>query len=457
MRCRFILPMAVMAAALSACSLTPVLVKPALPVPDTYDAGAVAGQGNAADLGWRQMLLDARLQRLVELALLNNRDLRVAVLNVDAVRAQYQIQDSARFPAIGASAGGVRQRMTAATQNQFTAGVAMSAFEIDLFGRLRSLSDAAFARYLATEQGRRTAQLALIAAVADAYLEERLATEQLELTQATLRDWRQALSITQRLHAARQGSGLDLAQAEGQAATAEADLQARERARQLARNNLELLLGGPLPEDLPVGRALDAQPVLTQLPAGVPSDLLARRPDILQAEQALVAANAEIGAARAAFFPRLSLTAQLGFASPEVSELFRGSARSWSFAPQITQPLFQGGQLRAELRLSQIRTEVAVVRYEQAIQGAFREVRDGLAGSQTYARQIAAQQRVAASAEQRRQLSQLRYGAGQDSRLELLDAQRQSYASQQTLLDLRRDQFKSAVALYKALGGGLEE
>ena len=457
MRCRFILPMAVMAAALSACSLTPVLVKPALPVPATYDVGAVAGQGNAADLGWRQMLLDARLQRLVELALLNNRDLRVAALNVDAVRAQYQIQDSARFPAIGASASGVRQRMTAATQNQFTAGVAMSAFEIDLFGRLRSLSDAAFARYLATEQGRRTAQLALIAAVADAYLEERLATEQLELTQATLRDWRQALSITQRLHAAQQGSGLDLAQAEGQAATAEADLQARERARQLARNNLELLLGGPLPGDLPAGRALDAQPVLTQLPAGVPSDLLARRPDILQAEQALVAANADIGAARAAFFPRLSLTAQLGFASPEVGDLFRGSARSWSFAPQVTQPLFQGGQLRAELRLSQIRSEVAVVQYEQAIQGAFREVRDGLAGSQTYALQIAAQQRVAASAEQRRILSQLRYGAGQDSRLELLDAQRQSYASQQTLLDLRRDQFKSAVALYKALGGGLEE
>ncbi|WP_308920821.1 efflux transporter outer membrane subunit [Janthinobacterium sp. J1-1] len=457
MRCRFILPMAVTAAALSACSLTPVLVKPALPVPATYDAGAVAGQGNAADLGWRQMLLDARLQRLVELALLNNRDLRVAALNVDAVRAQYQIQDSARLPAIGASASGVRQRMTAATQNQFTAGVAMSAFEIDLFGRLRSLSDAAFARYLATEQGRRTAQLALIAAVADAYLEERLATEQLELTQATLRDWRQALSITQRLHAARQGSGLDLAQAEGQAATAEADLQARERARQLARNNLELLLGGPLPGDLPAGRALDARPVLTQLPAGVPSDLLARRPDILQAEHALVAANADIGAARAAFFPRLSLTAQLGFASPEVGDLFRGSARNWSFAPQITQPLFQGGQLRAELRLSQIRSEVAVVQYEQAIQGAFREVRDGLAGSQTYALQIAAQQRVAASAEQRRILSQLRYGAGQDSRLELLDAQRQSYASQQTLLDLRRDQFKSAVALYKALGGGLEE
>ncbi|OYO29286.1 RND transporter [Janthinobacterium sp. PC23-8] len=461
MRRHFILPMAVMAAALSACSLTPTLVKPALPVPSAYDAGAAA-QGNAADLGWRQMLLDPRLQRLVELALLNNRDLRVAALNVDAVRAQYQVQDSARYPAIGAGGGGTRQRAqnaagSAAVQQQFTAGVTMSAFEIDLFGRLRSLSDAAFARYLATEQGRRAAQLSLTAAVADAYLDERLASAQLQLTQATLQDWRQALVITRRLHAAQQRSGLDLAQAEGQAATAEADLQARERARLLARNNLELLLGGPLPGDLPAGRALDAQPVLTQLPAGLPSDLLVRRPDILQAEQTLVAANADIGAARAAFFPRLSLTAQLGFASPAISDLFRGSARSWSFAPQITQPLFQGGQLRAELRLSQIRTEVAVLQYEQAIQNAFREVRDGLAGSQTYAQQIAAQQRVAASAEQRRQLSQLRYGAGQDSRLELLDAQRQSYASQQTLLDLRRDQFKSAVALYKALGGGLEE
>ena len=170
-----------------------------------------------------------------------------------------------------------------------------------------------------------------------------------------------------------------------------------------------------------------------------------------------MAANAEIGAARAAFFPRLSLTAQLGLASPELGDLFRGSARSWSFAPQVTQPLFQGGQLRAELRLSRLRKDVAVLQYEQAIQAAFRDVRDGLAGSATFAQQIAAQERVVAAARQRQRLSQLRYDAGRDSRLELLDAQRQSYAAQQTLLDARRDQFKSAVALYKALGGGLEE
>lgn len=458
---RFILLTAALAAVLSACTLTPPLSKPALPVPATYGSADAPGGASAADLGWRRMLPDPRLQRLVELALANNRDLRMAALNVEAVRARYQIQDGARLPAIGASAGGVRQRVTEGAahtvHNQFTAGVAMSAVEIDLFGRLRSLSDAAFARYLASEQGRRAAQLTLVAAVADAYLEERLAIAQLQLAQSTLQDWRQALAITQRLHAARQGSGLDVAQAEGQAATAEADVQARVRSRQLARNSLELLLGSTVPEDLPAGLALDGQPVLTQLPAGVPSDLLLRRPDILQAEQGLVAANAEIGAARAAFFPRLSLTATLGFASPEVGDLFRGGARSWSFAPQLTQPLFQGGQLRAELRLSRIRSEVAVQQYEQAIQSAFREVRDGLAGSQTYAQQIAAQQRVAASAEQRRRLSQLRYGAGQDSRLELLDAQRASYASQQALLDLRRDQFKSAVALYKALGGGLQE
>ena len=458
MRSRFILLAAAMAAALSACALTPPLVMPALPVPAVYDAGQAPEHANAGDLGWRQMLPDPRLQQLVALALASNRDLRVAALNVQAVQAQYRIQDAARLPAIGASAGGTRQTMVdAGVQNQFAAGVALSAFEIDLFGRLRSLSDAAFARYLASEQGRRAAQLALVAAVAGAYLEERLAVEQLQLAESTLQDWRQALVLTRRLHAARQGSGLDVAQAEGQAASAEADVQARERLRQLARNQLELLLGAPVPDGLPAGLALDAQPVLTQLPAGVPSDLLLRRPDILQAEQSLVAANADIGAARAAFFPRLSLTASLGFASPAVGDLFRGGARSWSFAPQITQPLFQGGQLRAELRLSQIRSEIAVQQYEQAIQSAFREVRDGLAGNQTYAQQIAAQQRVAASAEQRRRLSQLRYGAGQDSRLELLDAQRQSYASQQTLLDLRRDQFKSSIALYMALGGGLEE
>jgi NodT family efflux transporter outer membrane factor (OMF) lipoprotein len=404
------------------------------------------------------MLPDPFLQQLVELALANNRDLREAALNVAAVRAQYQVVDAGRLPAIDATAGMTRQRAAevggATVERQATAGVGISAFELDLFGRVRSQSDAALARYLASVEGQRAARLALIAAVADAYLELRLAEEQARLTEETLARWRLSLSITQRLHGAQQRSGLDVAQAAGQVATAQADTHARERALRLARNNLELLLGVPVPDRPPADPALARQPILTSLPAGLPSDLLTRRPDIMQAEQALIAANADIGAARAAFFPRISLTASLGFGSAEIGGLFSGRNRSWSFVPQITQPIFQGGRLKAELRLAEIRQSIAVAQYEKAIQAAFREVNDALAGSETFQRQIAAQQQVVDAAALRERLSTLRYDAGQDGRLELLDAQRQSYAAQSALLDLRREQFRSAIALYKALGGG---
>ncbi|MBV7534909.1 efflux transporter outer membrane subunit [Duganella sp. sic0402] len=448
---------AMSAALLAGCSMNPPLTKPTMPVPAAYhDAQA---SGTMPD--WRQMLADPALQRLVELALENNRDLREAALNVAAVQAQYQIQDANRLPALDATAGGSRQRASSAdapngaVTQQTSAGLAINAFELDFFGRLRSQSQAAFARYLASVEGQRTARLTLIAAMADAYLELRLAEEQSALTERTLADWRLALTLTERLHAAQQRSGLDVAQAAGQVATAEADLHARDRALHLARNNLELLLGTQLPQDLPRGRPLAQQPVMTTLPAGLPSELLARRPDLMQAEQALVAANAEIGAARAAFFPRVSLTAQLGLGSAEMGSLFKGGNRSWSFAPQITQPIFHGGQLRAELKLAEVRSNIAIVQYEHAIQTAFREVNDALASNQTYQRQIVAQQRVVDAAALRERLSNLRYGAGQDSRLELLDAQRQAYAAQSALLELRRDHFKSAIALYKALGGGV--
>ncbi|WP_432378077.1 efflux transporter outer membrane subunit [Duganella sp. P38] len=493
--------MAISAALLSGCSLNPPLTKPAMPVPSAYhgttsaptgpasatqrstgdksapasarstvatpvsdDAANVAGgpgAGGGAMPDWRQMLADPALQRLVELALENNRDLREAALNVAAVQAQYQIQDANRLPALDATGGGTRQRASSpeapsgAVTRQTSAALAINAFELDFFGRLRSQSEAAFARFLASVEGQRAARLTLIAAVADAYLELRLAEEQAELTARTLTDWRLALSLTERLHGAQQRSGLDVAQAAGQVATAEADMHARDRTVRLARNNLELLLGAPLPADLPAGSPLAQQPVMTTLPAGLPSELLTRRPDVMQAEQALVAANAEIGAARAAFFPRVSLTAQLGFGSADMGNLFKGSNRSWSFAPQITQPIFHGGQLRAELKLAEVRNNIAVVQYERVIQSAFREVSDALASNETYQRQIVAQQRVVDAAALRERLSNLRYGAGQDSRLELLDAQRQAYAAQSTLLELRRDHFKSAIALYKALGGGI--
>jgi multidrug efflux system outer membrane protein len=447
---------------LAACSLVPPLERPAAPLPARYDA-AVVEAGNGADLGWREMFTDARLRRLIELSLANNRDLRIATLNVEAVRAQFDIAGAARLPSVSANGGMTRQRVPAdaggaalGVQEQKTAGIGLSAFEIDLFGRVRAQSEAAFARYLASEQGRRAAQISLVAAVADAYFTELLASQQVKLTDSTLEDWRSSLKIARLLNEARQNSGLDVAQAEGQVATAEADLEARRRSLAQARNALELLVGAAVPEGLADAVPLEMQALPTALPAGLPSDLLTRRPDILQAEQTLVASNADIGAARAAFFPQISLTASLGFASPSMGSLFSGAQRAWSFSPQITQPLFQGGRLRAELDLAKLRNSVAVADYERVIQIAFREVADGLAARDTYGNQIAAQLRTVASAQRVRELSDLRYRAGQEGRLQLLDAQRTAYAARQALLELRRDEFRATTALYKALGGGYQ-
>lgn len=447
-----------MALSLSACSLTPPLVTPEAPVPSVYPlANGEDMQANVADLHWRAMFPDPRLQGLIELALENNRDLRLAALNVQAVQAQYGIQRAAQLPTIEATAGMTRQRgenrgTGSSVSTQHNLGLGISAFELDLFGRARAQSDAAFSRYLASEEGQKSARITLIGAVADAYHAGLFAQEQLQLTQQTLTDWRRSLELARSLKAANQSSGLDVSQAEGQVASAEADLEARTRTLEQARNALQLLLGTTIPDDLPSAPALDElpRPVLS---AGLPSELLTRRPDILQAEHNLRAANADIGAARAAFFPRLSLTGALGYASPEMGNLFNSGSRVWSFAPQLSIPIFSAGRLRSELRLAEVRKSSAVAEYERAIQTAFREVADGLAGRETYGRQVDAQQRVVASATKRLALSGLRYLAGLDGRLELLDAQRQLFAARQALLDLRSAEMANAVVLYKALGG----
>lgn len=447
--------------ALSACSMVPVLERPEAPVPVAYPVGVAADTGNAADIGWQAMFGDPRLQQVIELALENNRDLRLATLNVEAVQAQYRIQRAAQLPAVDATAGGVRQRASAGpgepslVQKQVNAGIGISAFELDLWGRARALSEGAFARYLASDEARRAARISLIAAVADAYVAEQLANEQVDLARRTLAGWSEQSALADQLMRAMQSSAIDLAQTRGQVARAQADLEARTREQQRAHNALVLLVGADLGAvSLPPPLPLEQQPVLTRLPAGLPSALLVDRPDIRQAEQNLRAANADIGAARAAFLPRVSLTASAGFASPAMSDLFRGGSKVWSFAPQVTLPLFNGGQLRAELDVAKLRKSSAVAEYERAIQQAFREVADGLAGSATYVNQIAAQEQVVAQERRRATLSEQRYRAGVDGRLELLDSQRQQYLAQQGLLDLRREEISNAIALYKALGGG---
>ncbi|BAK65426.1 efflux pump outer membrane protein [Sphingobium sp. SYK-6] len=459
-----------------ACSMNPKLEVPAAPVAQTYPDAQAAEAASAAGIDWPSMFGDPRLQRIIALALENNRDLRIAALNVEAARSQFRVARGAQLPQVDATGSYTRQRVPTAAATagiggvpgngdtpsgfefeQYTASAALTSFEIDLFGRLRSQSQAAFERYLASDEGRRAARIALIGSVVDAYLEERLAQEQLALTERTLADWTASLDITQKRHAARQASGMDLAQAEGQVRQAEADQAMRTRALSQARNALQLLVGGPLPDDLPAPMSLMDQPVRTQLPAGLPSDLLRNRPDIRQAEHTLIAANADVGAARAAFFPRLSLTAMFGFTSLAFDGLFDNDNRNWSFSPQVTQPIFRGGSLRGELRLAEVRKSIAVAEYERAIQAAFREVADGLAGRATFATQSEAQRKATQAAARRVELSTLRYRAGLDSRLELLDAQRSDYAAQQALLDLRRQELSSAAGLYRALGGGDEE
>ncbi len=456
---------------LSACVLTPKLDSPALPVPSYFplQEGAAMKSGaslTAAALGWRTMFGDLRLQRLIDLALQNNRDLRLATLNVEAARAMSQIQIAGRFPSVSADASAARERAAGVSgqgsenrqvTQQVGVNVGINAFELDLFGRVRALSDAALARYFASENGRDAAQIILVSAVAETYFAQQLAREQCQLAERTLADWRVSLELARLMKTSMQSSELDVAQAENQVALAEADLQARQRTLAKAGNALQLIVGSELPNDLPSALPLERQPVIARLPAELRADVLLTRPDVRQAEQHLIASNANIGAARAAFFPRISLTASFGYASSSIGDLFDPSRQVWRFVPQVTQPLFQAGQLRAELDLAKVRKSEAIALYERTIQTAFREVADALAGTATFDRQIEAQLRAVKTAERRLGLSTLRYQAGLDGRLELLDAQRLLYAARQALLELRRDDIVNTVALYKSLGGGLQD
>jgi outer membrane protein, multidrug efflux system len=424
-------------------------------------AGRSAGGAAAADIGWRDFFGDPRLQRLIEIALGNNRDLRVSVLNVQAARAQYQVTRANLFPTVDALGSGTRTRtptnlLSAGTPNitqVYDVGLSAS-WEIDLFGRLQSLKDQALAQYLATAQARKAAEISLVSQVADQYLTLLSTDELLKITDATLKTAQDSYNLTKLQFENGTGSELDLRQAQTVVETALANQQAQARARAQAVNALVLLIGEPLPDDLPAGLPLDAQNLLTDVPAGLPSDLLTRRPDIMEAEETLIAANANIGAARAAFFPRISLTATGGTESTTLGTLFKAGSAAWSFAPQLTLPIFEAGQNIANLDLAHVQKRIEIANYEKAIQTAFREVADGLAARGTYDEQIAALARDEQAEQRTYDLSNLRYQNGVDSYLSVLTAQTGLYSAQQQLVSARLARLTNLVDLYEALGGG---
>lgn len=441
---------------LSACSLTPEYERPAAPVPTTF-AGSVSEAAVPVLPAWSDFVADDRLRQVVTLALQNNRDLRVAMANVEQVRAQYRIQRANQAPTVNLGVTGNRQASEGGDiTSTYTAGLLVSAWEIDFFGRLGSLKEAALAQYLASEESARAAQTSLVASVISTWLSLQADEELLSFTQQTQATREDSLRLTRLRFDNGAASALDLRQAESLAASARATLAQQQRQRSQDLNALALLVGQAVPASLlpSVPKEVDRSSLLRDVPEGLPSDLLERRPDIRQAEQQLLAANANIGAARAAFFPRISLTTSLGSASTELSGLFKDGSWGFTLAPQALLPIFDLGRNQAALDASKASRESAVAQYEKAIQVAFREVSDALAGRATLGEQIQAQQSLVQSESERMRLAELRYRNGVASFLEVLDAQRSLFAAQQALTQTRLARQLNQVALYKALGGG---
>jgi outer membrane protein, multidrug efflux system len=446
-------------------NLAPKYERPAAPVAGAFptvegtvnSGNAVANEAPAA-ITWQRFFTDARLQQLISLALANNRDLRVSILNIEAARAQYQIQHSNQFPAINAGITGQRQTTgkDKPIESVYQAGLSVSAFELDFFSRVKNLSDAALAQFLATEEARKTAQISLIAQVANTYLTYLADEELLALTQQTLKTREESLRLTQLRFDNGVSSKLDLQQAVSLVETARTTLAQAQRQRAQDLNLLTLLVGQPIPDNLPAGATL-ATTNLPDLPAGMPSDLLTVRPDIRAAEQQLMAANANIGAARANYFPRITLTGSAGTASSQLSGLFKSGTFGWTFAPQAIMPLFDFGRTRAGVESARAQRDIAVAQYEKSIQTAFREVADALAGQATYSEQLRAQQAVAAAETDRFNLSDLRYRNGTASYLDLLDAQRSLFTAQQQAIQANLLRLQNQVTLYRVLGGGWSE
>jgi multidrug efflux system outer membrane protein len=454
------------------CTLAPRYTRPKAPVPAGWPAGTayqpIQPASNAPDsqqLPWREFFTDEKLQPLIAAALTNNRDLRVAALNVELARAEYGIQRGELLPVVNATGQMSKQRIPASffgqsgggaiTMEQDSVNLGVASWEIDFFGRIRSLKDQALAQYLASEQGRHGAQILLVSSVASAYLTLAADRESLALAQTTLAAQQGTFNLIQRRHDLGLSADLDVQRAQTQVEGARRDIASFQQVIAQDGNALNLLVGSPVPDNLLPAELGSVVPP-KEISAGLSSEVLLRRPDVLQAEDLLKAANADIGAARAAFFPQISLTGAVGTGSGDLSGLFKSGSGTWSYAPQIVMPVFDARTWSAHKAAKALR-EIAVAQYEKAIQSAFREVADALAARGTVDQQVEAQQSLVHAVAETYRLSNSRYDMGIDSYLSVLDAQRSLYAAQQGLVSLRLAKLASQVKLYAALGGGADK
>ena len=473
-------------ATLAACSFVPKYEQPAAPVSATWpdSAGAqVEGGVAAADLPWQQFVHDAQLREVIQLALENNRDLRVAVQNMEQARAQYQIRRADQFPSVGVTGGATRSAPNPyaalggpSVTTSYSVGAGVSAWELDFFGRVAALKDAALADYLATEEARKSAQISLIASVASTWLQLKTDTELLALAERTLGTRDQSLRLTKLRFDNGASSALDMRLAESLSASAQATRAQQQRLRAQDINLLTLLVGQPVPERLipPVPAVVTAEaprdltqataavqpaadlPTFAEVAAGLPSDLLLRRPDIRAAEQQLIGANANIGAARANFFPTISLTASAGVGSDSLSSLFSHGMKVWSFAPSITLPLFSGGNNMAQLRYAEAEKKGLIATYEKTIQSAFKDVADALARRETLSEQLDAQREYVAAEQKTLDVATRSYKAGAGDYLTVLTAQRSLWSAQESLIALQQTDLENRITLWQSLGGGIQ-
>ncbi len=462
--------------ALTACNLAPQYRQPVAPVSASYPE-AMAGSRTASEIGWREFFADEQLKAYIAAALANNRDLAQAVARVAQARAQYRIQDAQRLPALDASAsasrtrvplnslgfgdalpgGGDAQNPTSITYNQFAVGARVSSFELDFWGRVRNLAEAQRRQYLATVEAERAFRLSLVGQVAATYLQIRAAEEQIALAERTVTSRREGLGIAKRRMDAGVTSSVDYDQAAALLTQAETQLAELRRTVAQSQNLLTVLVGGPIAGPLPAGRRLGDQKQFADIEPGLPSALLVNRPDVLQAEQQLLAANANIGAARAAFLPSISLTGLAGFVSPALSSLIDGNSQQYQVQGAALLPIFDWGRRNAQLKLSRAQADELTAAYQRTVQGAFREVADALVARRRYAEQIEAQTRAVDAQRRLARTARLRYTNGIAIYLEVLDAERNLFSAEQQLLTLRSAALQNDVTLYVALGGGLRE